>query len=147
LKISIRLRISGAFFILIIEYKVNASPSYRLGKNDRLKSRKQIQELFSAGKALQQDSIRLIYTFDGGVGGIRAGVSVSTRHFKRAVDRNRIKRLMREAYRLQRHQLEHPGQEKSLLLFWIYQGKELPNYTLIYEAIGKCIVRLKQKWA
>ncbi len=125
---------------------MNTVPSYRLGKQDRLKSRKQIQQLFAEGKALQQDTIRLIYLFDEGMGGIRAGVSVSTRFFKRAVDRNRIKRLMREAYRLQRHQLEWSQQEKGLHLFWIYQGREMPNYTQVYEAMGKSITRLKQKW-
>jgi ribonuclease P protein component len=110
-----------------------------------LKSRKQIQLLFSEGRTVQQDSIRLIYLVDAKMAGIQAGVSVSTRFFKRAVDRNRIKRLMREAYRLQRHQLEWPEEQKGLLLFWIFQGKELPEYEAVFESLGNCLTRLKQK--
>ena len=75
---------------------------------------------------------------------MQAGVGVSNRHFKKAVDRNRIKRLLREAYRLQKHILqEHLKQhQNSLTVFFLYQGKELPQYEDIFEKIGTTIKRL-----
>jgi len=78
--------------------------------------------------------------------GIQAGVSVSARNFKNATDRNRIKRLVREAYRLQKHTLTDAitGAGKKLLLFFIYTGNELPEYDLIFEKTGTALKRLKK---
>ena len=73
-------------------------------------------------------------------------MSVSTRHFKKAVDRNRIKRLMRESYRLQKNNLQTVLEEKhlNLAVFFIYTGKELPEYTLIFEKIGGAIKKIEK---
>lgn len=71
-------------------------------KIEKLKSQKLIEKLFSEGKSVAAYPLRLVYVkahFEDAAK-IKAGVSVSKRHFKKAVDRNRIKRLMREAYRL-----------------------------------------------
>ena len=70
-------------------------------KIERLKSKKEIDILFSDGKSISKYPIRLVYKktdFNEKIK-IRAGVSVSKRNFKKAVDRNFIKRLMRESYR------------------------------------------------
>lgn len=71
-------------------------------KKDKLKSKKQIDALFTNGKTVTVYPLRLVYretTFnDDSV--LKAGVSVSKRLHKTAVSRNRIKRLLREAYRL-----------------------------------------------
>lgn len=69
---------------------------------EKLKSKKSIEQLFTTGQSVSAFPLRLVYlptVFHDGVL-IKTGVSVSKRHFKTAVDRNRIKRLMREAYRL-----------------------------------------------
>ncbi len=71
-------------------------------KKEKLKSQKLIEKLFLEGKAVTAFPIRLLYlqtTFEDG-SKIKTGVSVSKRNFKKAVDRNHIKRLLREAYRL-----------------------------------------------
>ena len=71
-------------------------------KTEKLKSQKLIEKLFSEGKSVAVYPLRLVYlktTFDDPVK-VKTGVSVSKRNFKTAVARNRIKRLMREAYRL-----------------------------------------------
>ena len=69
---------------------------------------------------------------------------MSVRNFKRAVDRNRIKRLTREGYRLQKGDLQKVLEERKLpiALFFIYTGKELPLYPAMHEKIGLILERL-----
>ena len=73
-------------------------------KKDKLKSRKQTQNLFSNGKSIGVFPIKLIYTVEqvDTEGILQAGVGAPTRTFRKAVQRNRVKRLLREAYRLEK---------------------------------------------
>ena len=80
-------------------------------KADKLKSRKQTQHLFSTGKAINVFPIRLIYTIEpipttadnlSLTSILQAGVGAPSRTFRKAVQRNRVKRLLREAYRLEK---------------------------------------------
>ena len=75
---------------------------------------------------------------------VQFGVGVSSKNFKKAVDRNRIKRLAREAYRLQKNLLEDPLKEnkKSLSLFFIYTQKELPDYKTVYDKTSLILNKL-----
>ena len=77
---------------------------------------------------------------------LQTGFAVSTRHFKHAVDRNRIKRLMRESYRLQKNNLanELVIHNKKLAVFFIYTAAELPKYNEVYEKTGTALVRIKK---
>ena len=74
-------------------------------KEEKLKSKKCIEQLFSAGNAVSKFPLKLIYVATDLPNDvpIQAGVSVTKRRFKKAVTRNRIKRLMREAYRLHKN--------------------------------------------
>ena len=75
---------------------------YKFKKSEKLKSKKLIEKLFLEGRAVSTFPLRLVYlqtSFKVGIN-TKTGVSVSKRNFKKAVDRNRIKRLLREAYRL-----------------------------------------------
>jgi len=76
--------------------------SFKYSKKDKLKSKKLIEQLFTEGKAMTVYPLRLIYLKtefeDNSI--LKTGVSVSKRLHKTAVARNNIKRLLREAYRL-----------------------------------------------
>ena len=75
---------------------------------------------------------------------LQATVSVSSRNFKKAVDRNRIKRQLREVYRLQKLPLQQKLDtgKNQLALFFIYTGKVLPEYQDLFDKMAKILDRL-----
>lgn len=77
---------------------------------------------------------------------LQMGVTVSKKHFKRAVERNRIKRLTREAYRLSKQELQQKLEDsgKQLLLFFIFTGKELPDFLLVKEKVQVILRKLME---
>jgi ribonuclease P protein component len=121
------------------------------GKTEKLKSRKLIEELFARGKSINVFPVRISYIFSNLRTDekplLQVGVSVSKRNFKRAVDRNRIKRLLREAYRLQKKELFEllTEQKKKGFVFFIYTDKQLPEYSMIFDTITKALNVLKKK--
>lgn len=117
---------------------------YHFKKEDKLKSRKAIEELFAKGKSFSSFPFRVVWLNGNEKTTLQAGVGVSNRNFKKAVDRNRIKRLMREAYRLQKNELQQFLKEKemSMSVFFLYQGKALPAYKEVYEKTGNALKRL-----
>ena len=129
---------NGSTFIL------EQKQRYHFKKEDKLKSRKAIEELFATGKSFSSFPFRIVWLPSNNQATLQAGVGVSNRNFKKAVDRNRIKRLMREAYRLQKNELQKQLQdnEKSMSVFFLYQGKELPGYDTVFEKMGTVIRRL-----
>ncbi len=122
---------------------------YTLGKTERLKSRKQIEQLFKSGKSFHTGVFKVFYQVNEvdvklQASKLQFGVGVGTRHFKRAVQRNRIKRLIREAHRLQKNELELllQQQNKSLNIFFVFTGKELPDYKLVFETTAAALQKL-----
>lgn len=73
------------------------------------------------------------------------GVSVGARNFKKAVQRNLLKRRIREAYRKQKHSLEALLQTSPyrMDLFLVYADKTESDYATIYVAVEKAIEKLK----
>jgi ribonuclease P protein component len=123
---------------------VENTQRYFLGKENKLKSRNVIQQLFSQRKHVLVYPLKAVYIFENEKHPLQAGVSASKRNFKKAVDRNRIKRLIREVYRLQKPALEnHLIQNKqSLSIFLMYVGKEMPEYIQLKESVEKIIKRM-----
>lgn len=118
---------------------------YTFKKDEKLKSRKTIEQLFKEGKSFSNFPFRVLWKFtETAKAPIQTGFAVSSKHFKKAVDRNRIKRLMREAYRLQKNDLQEHLKErqKQLAVFIIYVGNELPEYDLIFEKTTHVLNRL-----
>jgi ribonuclease P protein component len=120
---------------------------FTLSSEERLKSRKKIQELFAAGKAINFSPFKIIFRIDIDPSPLQFGVAVGTRQFKKAVNRNRIKRLIRESYRLQKNELKDLliKKEKSLAIFVIYTGKSIPHYPFVFEKIGKVLKKISEE--
>ena len=122
---------------------------FTLGKNERLKSRKLIEQLFSEGKTISVFPFRVYYlvyppTATQSPLTIQFGAGVSGKNFRKAVDRNRIKRLTREAYRLQKHELQEAlkANKKQLNVFFIYTAKELPGFDLVSKKLNVILNKL-----
>jgi ribonuclease P protein component len=90
----------------IVNLDVETTQRYRFTKEDRLKSRKAIESLFAQGKSFSIFPFRVVWKHAGTAQpSLQAGFTAGSKHFKKAVERNRIRRLMREAYRLQKAEL------------------------------------------
>lgn len=96
--------------------------NFKYPKKEKLKKNNEISLLFEKGKWRSSDSLKIILLKNKPIVSIeqaRFGVSVSKRYFKKAVDRNRIKRLLRECYRLNKGLYNETFGEKTIaMLFW-----------------------------
>lgn len=125
--------------------------SFRIHKGQKLKSEKAIGQLFLHGKSLFIYPVKIQYqieiTDEVKDHGLQFSVSVSKKYFKRAVDRNLLKRRMREAFRLQKNALEYILVEKpiSLKIMLIYVSKEIVDYNQIHKSVDILLSRLKPK--
>jgi ribonuclease P protein component len=119
---------------------------FTLGKNERLKRRKIIEQLFSEGKSVNIAPLRATYKLYNKTleSPLQAGFTASSRQFKKAVDRNRIKRILREAWRLQKNELQEilQREQKQLAVFIIYTGKEMPAFTKVHEQMAVILNKL-----
>jgi ribonuclease P protein component len=125
-------------------------------KQEKLKSRKALEELFAKGKSFSVFPIKVFYTVadqsnaDGLVADhalVQAGVGVSSRIFKKAHDRNKVKRLLREVYRTQKQPLYKTvvANQQALNVFFLYIGKELPIFADLQIAMEKTLEKLIRK--
>lgn len=114
-------------------------------KAEKLKSKILIEQLFTEGKSVSSYPLRLVYletSFQEDIR-LKTGVSVSKRQFKLAVDRNRIKRLLREAYRLNKN--THFNNLSTQYAFMIlYFGKEMPDYAFIERKMNRLFSKFSQ---
>jgi len=112
-------------------------------KSEKLKSKTTIDLMFREGKSVSKYPLRLVYaksTF-GENPEFKMGVSVSKKYFKKAVDRNYFKRVLRETYRLNKQLLRENLQEPYSFML-LYQTKD----RLSYEEINQKTIALFEKF-
>ena len=105
-----------------------------------------IDRLFAEGQSLKKYPLRLIYLpiEPHGETNLKTAVSVPKRNFKKAVDRNHLKRLMREAFRKNKY-LVSSELEHSYALMFIYTGREKASYTKLFSVTEELLKNLVQK--
>ncbi|MDD7915131.1 ribonuclease P protein component [Polaribacter ponticola] len=113
---------------------------FTLGKQERLKSKKLIEKLYNEGNSVKAFPFRMVYlqTVHTSNFPAQVGVSVGKRNFKRAPDRNRLKRLMRETYRLQKN-IIYDAIEKPYIFMISYIGKEEKSYEELSLKMNKLL--------
>ncbi len=125
------------------------STTFSYGRKERLKKRKQITELFEKNQSFLFFPIKVFYKKPSQPLDflIKTGVGANSRNFKKAVHRNRIKRLLREAYRLHKlplHQyLEQHNQQA--IVFFLYIDKALPQKKVLQNKMPSLIRELVKR--
>lgn len=123
---------------------------FSYSKAEKLKSRKLLQDVFANGKSFLVFPIKVFYlpielgeqtnTLP------KIGVGTSSRNFKHATDRNRVKRVLREAYRLNKLPLHSflNTQPKSVAVFLLYIDKTLPKDNIVHQKMPLVLDKLIQ---
>jgi len=118
----------------------------KYSKKEKLKSKKAIDVLFSKGKSINAFPVRVIYSSKSEKEGIfiNMGVTVSKKNIKLAVNRNLIKRRIREAYRLNNNDLKThlKNTNSELNIMFIYTSKQILTYKEIEPKIKVLLTRL-----
>jgi ribonuclease P protein component len=120
---------------------------YSLGKNERLKSRKEINTLFARHNVCDSFPMRIFFSIENkNEFEIKAGFVCGKKYFKQAVRHNRAKRLMREAYRTKKEFLEKTARKKkkSVHLFFLYANNEPSNYKQVQTAMTATLQRIEK---
>jgi len=120
-----------------------------LGRSEHLKSEKAINQLFEAGYSLSLNPIRLVFQLTSAdeLQSVKVGFVVPKKKFKRAVDRNLLKRRMREAYRLNKRELTGDTSENipGVNIMFVYQGQQIEEYIKISDCVRDLLRRLAKK--
>jgi len=115
------------------------------GKNEKLKSKKAIEALFSEGQSYVSHPIRIVYKVNPKSDyTIRIAESVAKKKFKHAVDRNLLKRRIKEAYRLNKHLIEIT-EDVSIDILFIYTSSKIQSYEKIDQSIQEILTKLNIK--
>lgn len=125
--------------------------NFTFKRAERLKSQTIIEQMFKQGQSFSHYPLRLVWTvmeqrqsdFP-----VQFALTVPKKKFKKAVQRNRIRRLMREAYRLNKHRLYQAlqGAESQMALLVIYTGQEMLTFEEIEKAMQQMLRRFIKKW-
>ncbi|MCY2686513.1 ribonuclease P protein component [Salinimicrobium sp. TH3] len=116
------------------------------GKKEKLKSKIVIDSLFAEGNSVKKYPLRLVYLpLENSSENVnKVAVSVPKRSFKRAVDRIKLKRLMREAYRKNKY-LVTSNLYKNYALMFIYTGRDIWNYAELLRSSEELLKRFVEQ--
>lgn len=123
---------------------------FKFHRKERLKSPKIIEQLFQEGKAFFCYPFRVVYLYTSLPTPFPAQVlvSVSKKKFRKAVDRNRIRRQVKETYRLHKNDwYETLNNEKQLAIIFIYIARQPLEYAFLEERMQRCLKKLSFKEA
>ena len=118
---------------------------FTLQKNERLYLRRQMDKLFEGGSALMAFPLRVLYlqTDDPDAAEVSMLVSVSKKRFHHAVDRNKVKRRVREAFRLRKFDMSRlKPDDKKLMLAFIYVDAKICSSLEMEKAMTKVINKI-----
>lgn len=127
---------------------------HTLGAKERVKSRKVLDYLFKEGSTMAVYPFRIAYDIkkrDDFAGielfPLKFGVGVSKRIFKKAKDRNLLKRRVRECYRTQKKELVNVLVQRNLemSMFLIYISRDEPVFDKVNEKVGEVLDKLKKQ--
>jgi ribonuclease P protein component len=125
--------------------------TFTYNKKEKLKSRKQLEALFSKGKTLLHFPVKVFFLLPETPlnNAVKTGVGASSRSFKKAVQRNRIKRLLREAYRLNKQPLHQflAAHNRQLVVFLLYIDKQMPQKNVIQAKMPLLLEKLMKELA
>ena len=121
--------------------------NFDFGKKEHLKSRKTISALFQKGKQVKKYPLKMMYLptilVETDIK-LKVAVSVPKRNFKKAVDRNYLKRLMREAYRLKKQAILAPIEAQYSVMF-IYLSQEKISYKELEPIMEQLLLKFKEE--
>lgn len=132
----------------------SAAEAYTLGKEERICSKKLIEKLFKGGrsKSMVAYPLRVVYAQKADDEGesvpAQMLVSVSKRHFKHAVDRNRVKRQVREAYRKHKHTVTQALEAKGggrLMMAFVWQDNALHDTAEVERKVQNLLTRIAER--
>lgn len=115
-----------------------------LSSRERLKNKFLFEQVFRRGKSVNASPIRMIYLFVPGERQTKAGFAVSARLFPKAHDRNRIKRLMRESYRLSKP-FEVGNKSGGYHVVFVYSGRKEEGFHAIQEKFNVLLDQLQKE--
>jgi ribonuclease P protein component len=120
---------------------------YTFGKSEKLKNENEISKLFLEGASVSVFPLKLVYMESNftETNLIKMAVSASKRNFKKAVDRNRMKRMLRELYRLNKHDIYSSLDNKKYVMMLMYVGKKEEEMELLQPKMHQLIKKFGEK--
>jgi len=115
---------------------------YSFSKKEKLTGKKKIEGLFKKGSSFYLGDFQVRHLRSDDIGSHQILISVPKRNFKRAVDRNLLKRRIRESYRLNKQLIDNGAESSALFIGFIYLSKEILSFHDIQAQLIKCLERL-----